>query len=92
MKRMIDVGCEAYPQIQQGISVSDVDGARLGGLWSTSGMTLLDYFAGIAMRAVLDATPTYSDWNAKDDSDMAKNSYRIAAAMIAEKRRLEGEK
>lgn len=58
-----------------------------------SGMTLRDYFAGQALVAyVLSADRSHSDGERDDGptlEEYAEQSYRIAAAMIDEKRRLE---
>lgn len=50
-----------------------------------NGMTLLDYFAAKAMQAVT-ATP-HSFSEVKDDATCAEFSYKLAAAMIEERKK-----
>jgi len=56
---------------------------------SQTGMTLLDYFAGLAMQGICtDTTSQPESWNY---DVIAKVSYDIAAAMLTERaRRTEG--
>ena len=84
----IDTGGDALPEIKRITKDNQHSSKDFVPIYS-DGMTLLDYFAGIMATEVLEATPKYSDWESKDDADMAKIAYRLAAAMIAEKRRLE---
>lgn len=46
------------------------------------GMTLLDYFAGLALQGMLANNNNQWSWN-----DYAKESYEIAQAMLAERKR-----
>ena len=48
------------------------------------GMTLLDYFAGQVIHRI--------SWENREPEEMAKKSYAIAKAMLAEKERIENEK
>lgn len=65
-----DDGGPAYPCPEDGVAGRE------------PGMTLLDYFAGQAMRLCDDVSVT-------DAADFAGRCYSVAAAMIAEKRRRE---
>jgi hypothetical protein len=66
------------------------------------GMTMLDHFAGLAMQAQLEALQrlcgyTPHEWSeteagADHAQSVAADSYRYAAAMIAERNRLMNEK
>jgi hypothetical protein len=57
-------------------------------------MTLLDWFAGQAMQGIL-SNPTWNGINLAFDDDVrgtaARTAYTYARAMVAEKRRLEGQ-
>ncbi len=55
--------------------------------WEENGMTMLDYFAGLAMQAFLHhISPSNSLCG---DGALARTAYTVAEAMIAEKRRRE---
>lgn len=57
------------------------------GVTENDGMTLLDAFAGLAMQSVV-----ANGGSLVSDKGTAERSYRIAAAMIAERSRLMNEK
>lgn len=93
----IDTGGLAYPRENYR---SDSDELSVG----QSGITLLDYFAGQALAGLISSLSTIESMEKlTDEIDKAgiprdrvewllsKRSYGYATAMIAEKRRLEGD-
>lgn len=80
---MTDNGGQAYPTTDL-----YVDGNSCTGGDCDSGMTLLDYFAGQVMTKLifLRRDEESVDWS---NRHIATESYKIAATMIVEKRRLE---
>jgi hypothetical protein len=70
---MKDTGGPAFPRniLDHGHGVTSVH---------ESGMTLRDYFAAKAMQASRSRNSGYASW-----SDLAKDAYEIADAMLAER-------
>ncbi len=84
MSANFDDGGPAYPQNAEWGTATPVP----------EGMTLLDWFAGRAMQGIL-SNPTWNGINLAFDDDVhgtaARTAYTYARAMVAEKRRLEGQ-
>ena len=56
-----------------------------------SGKTLLDDFAGQAMAALIPRAKVNKNDNDLDAAWIARDAYKIAVSMVAEKRRLEND-
>ena len=88
MTDKLDDGGPAFP-IEQLVDEKYMDeygyGRRRPVLKSTGGMTLRDHFAGKAMQAIL--TALHEGIRPVDLPAMARDSYGIADAMIAERKK-----
>ena len=73
-------GGPAYPSAND-VRIDTPQGAM--GTGGHPGMTLLDHFAGMAMQSIMANGASLGS-----DKGAAEVSYRIAAAMVAERKRL----
>ena len=98
----IDTGGAAFPSMAVAVTARDSSGeiARQMQATGVAGMTLRDWFAGMAMLGLVvrmtGGEPTYeSSWTTLKDEhdgpDLANDAYEFADAMIAHKRKTEAQ-
>ena len=75
-----DSGRQVFPQGEQYTGIVQKIGSDVHG-----GMTLRDYFAAMAMQARMTAFCAMETWHGWSNEAIAKESYALADAMLAER-------
>ena len=87
MSEPIKDGGPAFPQIER---VEDLENPAYGEMRATTGMSMRDWFAGLAMQSIIAATCSgamrESEWDGAKKRT-ASDGYEIADAMLAERER-----